>query len=326
MRFLLAVVAIFGLLAFSYAASAFSDEALFGEFMTKYGKSYASNAEKTFRLNIFKQNLRRADALNAKNGETAFGVTKFMDLDPEEFHATYLMEPLDRNTRAEGQVLEVPEYSSVPATMDWTTHNPAVVTPIKNQEQCGSCWAFSATEQIETMTAIAGHPLVSLAPQQIVDCDKTCDGCNGGWTYLAYKYVETAGGLEPEADYPYTGVNGKCNFNSADVSSTVSNWQYVSQSASGETAMYNYVGSTAPLSVCVDASTWQYYNGGVLKTCGDSIDHCVQITGYNVMSGSNVWMVRNSWGTDWGVNGFIYLLRGSNLCAIADVATTVTAA
>jgi hypothetical protein len=333
MRVLLAVLAIFGLLALSEARAGFlhtlnnkfADELLFQNFTAKYGKTYASDAERSFRFNIFRENLRRAEALNAKNGEPAFGVTKFMDMDPAEFRATYLLDKLDRADLAQGSVLEVPQVS-VPTSIDWTQHNPPVVTAIKNQEQCGSCWAFSATEQIESMWALAGNSLVSLAPQQIVDCDKTCDGCNGGWTYLAYQYVETAGGLEPETDYPYTGVNGKCTFNSADVAAKISAWQYISQSASGETAMYNYVGATAPLSVCVDASTWQYYNGGVLKTCGNDIDHCVQITGYNVMSGDNVWIVRNSWGTDWGVNGFIYVLRGSNLCAIADVATTVTAA
>jgi len=138
--------------------------------------------------------------------------------------------------------------------------------------------------------------------------------------------VISAGGLEPESDYPYTGVNGKCTFNSGEVAAKISAWKYVSQSASGETGMVTYVANTAPLSVCVDASTWQYYQSGVLKVCGDSIDHCVQITGFTSMDSLDVWTVRNSWGTDWGVNGFIYVERGKNLCAIADVATTVTAA
>jgi len=303
-----------------------TDQELFVNFTATYGKYYASNAERALRFKIFGENLRRAELLNIKNGGPAFGVTKFMDLDPEEFRAMYLMEPLDRSTKPQGEVLEVNDYSSTPTTFDWTTHSPPVVSAVKNQEQCGSCWAFSATEQIESVWALAGNTLPTLAPQQIVDCDKTCDGCNGGWTYLADQYVITAGGLESEADYPYTGVNGRCTFNSADVVAKISAWKYVSQSASGEAGMVSFVYTTAPLSVCVDASTWQYYNGGVLKVCGDDIDHCVQITGFTQVSGIDVWNVRNSWGTDWGNNGYIYVERGKNLCAIAEVATTVTAA
>jgi len=300
----------------------------FSDFMKKYGKTYASFAEQARRLDIFKQNLDRVAKLNQENGSPAFGVTKFMDLTPEEFAAAYLLPPINADDLPDAPYAEIPKIDpkSIPETWDWTTHSPAVVTPIKNQEQCGSCWAFSATEQIESVWALAGNTLASLSPQQIVDCDKTSEGCNGGFTQYAYEYVIKAGGLESEADYPYKAVNGQCKFNSADVVAKISAWSFVSKQAGDENStMLPFCYATAPISVCVDAASWQYYNGGVLKTCGHTIDHCVQITGFTTVDSTPVWTVRNSWGTDWGVSGFIYVPRNQNMCSIAQVATTATA-
>jgi cathepsin F len=287
---------------------------------------YDSLAERAYRFGVFKENLARADELNRQNGPSAtFGVTKFMDLQPDEFRAMYLMPvPLNVSDLPDAPFVEVNSAGAVPTEFDWRTKN--MVTAVKNQEQCGSCWAFSATEQIESVWAIAGHSLVSLAPQQIVDCDKTCYGCGGGWSYLAFQYVISAGGLEPESDYPYTGANGRCHFVSSDVAAKISAWKYVSKVAGDEeTVMVPFVANTAPLSVCVDASSWQLYQKGVLQQCGRTIDHCVQITGYSTQNNLKVWNVRNSWGADWGVQGYIYVERDKNLCAIATIATTATA-
>jgi cathepsin F len=305
---------------------------MFQEFETRFNKQYSSHAERMARYNIFTQNLKLVDELNRKNGKPAFGVTKFMDIHPDEFAATYLTSRIDPNDLPVAPMPkvtpdELPKIDALPVSYNWYTHSPAVVTPIKNQEQCGSCWAFSATEQIESVWALAGHPIVALAPQQIVDCDKTCEGCGGGFTQRAYEYVISAGGLEPETDYPYTGSNGQCTFKSADVAAKISSWRYVSNHAGDENStMLPFLYSTAPISVCVDAASWQFYSGGVLKTCGTAIDHCVQITGYLTYENDPAWIVRNSWGTDWGLQGFIYVQRNTNTCAIATVATTATAA
>jgi len=300
----------------------------FADFEKKFDKHYGSAAERAARFQIFKINLEKAAKLNIQNGSPSFGVTMFMDLTTEEFRTTHLMPPIDLEDLPEAPYVTLPKIKagSIPDTWDWTTHSPPVVTPIKNQGQCGSCWAFSATEQVESVWALAGNDLVSLGPQQIVDCDKTCEGCNGGFTQYAFEYLIGCGGQETEADYPYTGVNGKCAFDSADIAASITAWKYVSRQAGDENStMLPFVYTTAPISVCVDASTWQYYTSGVLKVCGDSIDHCVQITGYTTMDDLPAWIVRNSWGTAWGVEGFIYVERNKNLCGIATVATTVTA-
>jgi len=209
---------------------------------------------------------------------------------------------------------------ALPSSFDWN-NKAGVVSQVYNQEQCGSCWAFSATETIESVWALAGNSLVSLSEQQIVDCDSTDDGCNGGWPYDAYQYIESAGGQEPLADYPYTAEDGTCAFNGGEVVAKISSWQYVTQSED-ENAMQQFVYSNSPISVCVDAEVWQTYTGGVVGSdCGDSIDHCVQITGWSSQAGVAAWNVRNSWGSDWGNNGYIYVQMGGDNCAIAQVVT-----
>jgi C1A family cysteine protease len=300
---------------------------LFLEFEQNFAKEYSSQTERLARFDIFRRNLDVVARLNEENGSPAFGVTKFMDLTQEEFRAAYLLPvPLDISKMPQGPVLPVPKTPlSIPPSWDWRNKS-GVISAVKNQAQCGSCWAFFATEQIESMWVLGGNTPVELAPQQIVDCDKTCYGCGGGWTQKAFAYVITAGGQEDENDYPYVARNTQCTFDSSKVAAKIGNWSYVSQSANTEnTTMLNYVANNGPLSVCVDAATWQYYTKGVLQKCGTSIDHCVQVTGYSTQDGVDVWNVRNSWAANWGVDGYIYVPRGRNMCLIATVATTVAA-
>jgi len=256
-----------------------------------------------------------------KNGGTAVhGVTKFSDLTTQEFKDQYLMKV--ERTYVKAPVANI-TYQQLPATFDWNNKG-GVVTPVKNQGQCGSCWDFSATETIESVWAQAGNGLQVLSEQQTVDCDTTDQGCNGGWPYDAYQYVISAGGVESESSYPYTAEDGTCAFNAANVVAKISSWQYVTQSQD-EAAMQQFLYSNSPISICVDASTWSSYNGGVITTssgCGDSLDHCVQATGWSQQSGMTVWNVRNSWGTDWGNSGYIWVQLGSDVCGIAEVVTS----
>jgi len=179
------------------------------------------------------------------------------------------------------------------------------------------------TESMDFLQGNAGANPHHLSMQQVVDCDTQAYGCDGGWTYVAYEYIMSAGGYDSLSSYPYTAQDGSCAFNQQNVEATISNWNYVTQNQD-EAAMKNYVGTTGPASICVDASSWQFYNGGVLSSCGSSIDHCVQLIGYGTYSGTPAWIVRNSWGTSWGINGYILLEYGQNMCAMADVVTTVT--
>jgi len=277
--------------------------------------------------------VRRADELNKKNKRgDVFGVTQFMDLTPAEFRARYLMnvsvaeqQKIKNRNPLSQQKLEELRNAKPPKSFDWTTKG--VVTPVKNQAQCGSCWAFSATEEIESVWAIAGHTLPELAPQEFVDCVSDCYGCGGGWPVDAYEYA-MSNGQELETNYPYTATTGTCSFNAADVAVKITNYQSITAVASTEeTVMVPFVATTAPLSVLVDASTWAYYTGGVLSTCGDGpIDHAVQITGYTTTNGVKVWNVRNSWGTAWGEAGYIWVERDLDLCLIASGGPTAAIA
>ena len=173
----------------------------------------------------------------------------------------------------------------------------------------------------------AGNPETILSAQQVTSCTPflIAGGCNGGNTEKAYTYAEA--GLELDSDYPYvsgtTEKTGTCKTSTSLFVVKTTAYTTVSDSASGESKMATWVQKTGPLSVCVDAETWSTYTGGVLSTCGTSVDHCVQAVGIDTAAG--YWKVRNSWGTAWGESGYIRLAYGANTCAIASDATYATA-
>jgi len=324
-------VAIVVLLVFMAAAFAqlHSDPAReeFIAFQHKYGKIYASSEEFNMRLAIFKNNIARAAKLQAHSTNAKYGVTKFMDMTPDEFKNIVLMKKTVKPSQKNqwfGHTPLIPEGT----TFDWRNHSPAVVTPVYNQAQCGSCWAFSITENIESQWALAGNQLTSLSMQQVVSCDTNDDGCGGGDPPTAYEYVIGAGGLESYADYPYTSENGNtgsCQFNAADIVAHISSYTTIGS----EQQAQSYLTSNGPLSVCVDAESWQYYNGGIITTsddCGTSLDHCVMITGYGTQDGVSYWWVRNSWGTDWGQSGYLQVQSMQDVCGIAQEITSATGA
>jgi len=294
----------------------------FAAWVSSNNKSYATEEEYQNRLGVFSANMDKIQKLNEESdGGAVFAVNKFADLTSEEFDATYKgYRPVAWKVQRD---LELPEVAA-PATFDWEPTGK--VTPVKNQEQCGSCWAFSATENIESVWMIAKDltkdNFKPLAPQQIVDCDKRDGGCNGGDTPTAYEYVIGAGGQDTEASYPYHAVNQACQFKPADVEAKISSWKYVGKD--NEADMLTGVATVSPLSICVDAEPWQFYSGGIMKKaqCGTSLDHCVQITAYDTAASTKYWNVRNSWGADWGEKGFIRLEYGTNTCGVAIEPTT----
>jgi len=316
------------LIAFTFAIDLSMSSLLkeWKDFKVTYDKSYSSKPDELYRFGVFAKNMEISQKLNEAPGNKAeYGMTQFSDLTREEFKATYLTFRPDNITR-DTTVTEA--TATPPCSINWATKG--ATTGIYNQGQCGSCWAFSSTEQIESMYYLGGAGAITeLSMQQITSCDKTCAGCNGGQTYLAYKYVESAGGIETYASYPYTsgnGVTGNCNFVASKVFAKVTSWKYISQSASGESAMGSAVCSSSPLSICVDASTWQNYRGGIVTSnCGTQLDHCVQAVGLVQNGNPPYWIVRNSWGITWGEKGYIYLEYGVDMCGLALESTTVTA-
>ncbi len=250
----------------------------------------------------------------AVGGTAVHGITKFSDITEEEFKKRFLNLDASKLNLANVTVAEITRPVELGTAVDWAG---VYTTAVKDQGYCGSCWAFSATEQIESETMRTLGKTYVLAPQQIVSCDTSGydDGCDGGLPEWAFDYVKKVGGLEQESDYPYTsgvsGEDGRCTASSSKYVVTVTGYTQIR----GESQMASYVQSTGPLSVCVDASRWSSYTGGVFNSCGHSINHAVQAVGVDTSSGG-YWKIRNSWGPSWGEDGYIRIPYGSNACDI----------
>jgi len=297
----------------------------FREFVRTYQKKYDSVEEFERRFQIFQDNLDIIERQNSLSVSAKYGVTKFADLSTSEFASKYLGYHASGEIKNKEPKIDIPEHYKLPASFDW--RDKGAVTPVYNQEQCGSCWAFSATEAVESQWFLTKGQLISLSPQQIVDCDTGNGdyGCEGGDTTTAYKYVIGAGGMETWTNYPYTAEDGTCAFSKSKIAASIQDWTYIT-SNDNETQMQIGLVNSGPLSICVDASSWQFYVEGVVgPLCGDSLDHCVMITGFgnytDVFGSYQVWNVRNSWGSDWGYDGYLYVERGGNYCGIADEVT-----
>jgi cathepsin F len=303
-----------------------SEEVLFSAWKAKYNKVYSTSEEESVRLNNFKLSLDRITARNAASTNPVYGLTKFSDLSTEEFKTR--LGYIRPERRADVPVSE-PGPEVPPQSLDWRTKN--MVTPVKDQQQCGSCWAFSVTENIESMYCMATQTdcttLAPLAPQEIVDCDTQDSGCEGGDPPTAYQFVISEGGMENQSDYPYTASDGTCNFQANLAKITISGWKYAAQNGD-ETSLKNNLVQYGPMSICVDAEPWQDYTSGILmgSDCDTQLDHCVELVGYDMTGSTPFWIVRNSWGLDWGENGYIRLQYGQDTCGLADEATFATGA
>ena len=307
------------------------DFATFMRFTQKYGKVYNNQAEVEGRFNIFKENLKLIEERNNDGGQDVHGINQFTDIHPQEFKNMYHGAHLSGIKADDSMVKQFNDTSTKLANVDWRLKG--AVTPVKNQGQCGSCWAFSTTEQIESDVFLKTGVLNVLSPQQIVSCDTVDAGCNGGNPINAYGYVQGAGGIEFLKNYAYTSgttqSNGVCDFTKSDVAPNTSPIGYtiISQSATQEKNMYAQI-QESPMSVCVDATLWQTYSSGIITAadnCGTSIDHAVQAVGVGgVGTSTPYWIVRNSWTSSWGEDGYVYVATGSNNCGITAEATVTS--
>lgn len=225
-------------------------------------------------------------------------------------------------SRKRKQIPANDNVSALPDELDWRSKN--VVTPVKNQGDCGSCWAFSVTGAMEGAYAIKTNNLVSLSEQQLIDCDTFNMGCNGGLMEYAFRYLESAS-LDSESSYPYTGKKGSCH--NAQGSPVTKTTDYVEVKANSPSALMTAL-QKGPVSVAVDATSlgFQLYGSGIIKkTCNTNLDHGVLLVGYGVqkslLSKTPYWLVKNSWGSDWGEKGYVRILRDNvegqpGLCGI----------
>ncbi|VDK68294.1 unnamed protein product [Litomosoides sigmodontis] len=302
----------------------------FVNFMKTFKREYSSAVEQLHRFKVYLQNMRIVRKLQYdEKGTAVYGVTQFSDMTPMEFQKVMLPSALWEYVKPgsiESDLKFVKDFNlsfdDLPKKFDWRTKG--VITPVKNQDLCGSCWAFSVTGNIEGLWAIKTGKLISLSEQELIDCDAVDRGCNGGYPVNAFREIKRMGGLEPEGRYPYKGKNGTCHLVREDIAVTIDDAVEIPRN---ETVMKAWIAQRGPLSVGIDAELLLYYKSGILhpirSRCPPSrINHAVLITGYGVQNGRPYWIIKNSWGEKWGENGYFRLARGHDACGVRDLASS----
>jgi len=308
----------------------------FNEFILKYQKAYTSIEEYNNKYLIFEKNFHAINEIQSLHkpevSSFEFGISPFMDMKPEEFKAQYLNLNVDHIKRLkflhEHNALTA-ESNDAPVAHDWREHG--AVSDVKNQGSCGSCWAFSATGNVEAQYFFKTKQLIRISEQQLVDCDKVDQGCNGGLMEDAYKYY-MKDGVMAEEDYTYTGSDDECKFDKTKIKATVTGYKFAK--STNETEIAQMVYENGPLAVAINATPLQFYFWGVFDPwftwiCDPaSLNHGVLIVGYGNNGSKDYWIVKNSWGSWWGESGYFRIVKGTGACGIntyvitADVVPT----
>ncbi|XP_059174292.1 procathepsin L-like isoform X3 [Physella acuta] len=284
------------------------------------------------RRQIWENHLAYIQQHNAayERGEFGFflGENEYADMTNEEFVKTMNGYRYEERRNFSNLVHVARNVEDLPAEVDWRTKG--YVTDVKNQGQCGSCWAFSSTGSLEGQHFKKTGTLTSLSEQNLVDCSQKQgnQGCNGGLMDQAFTYIKVNNGIDTETSYPYEGVDDKCRFNTANVGAEDTG--FVDVKSKDEGALQDAVANVGPISVAIDAShaSFQLYSGGVYHSilCSQNrLDHGVLAVGYGNYQGKDYWLVKNSWGDTWGLKGYIMMSRNKdNNCGIATSASYPT--
>lgn len=307
---------------------------LYEEWLIKHGKVYNALGEKSNRFKIFKNNLRYIDEHNSNPNQTyKLGLNQFADLTNREFRSMYL------DTRMDAKIRSLSSNSNsytdrylpkagdnLPDYVDW--REKGAVVPIKDQGSCGSCWAFSAIAAVEGINAIVTGKLISLSEQELVDCDNQGgnEGCKGGLMNPAFEFITKNGGIDSEEDYPYKGREETCDQYRVNANVVKING-YEDVPRNNENALKNAVANqVVSAGISTGSIDFQLYKSGIYSgKYGTALDHGVSIVGYGSENGHDYWIVRNSWGTNWGEKGYMRLLRNVpesvGQCRIATLAS-----
>lgn len=326
-----------------FACSVVSIQLTFREFVKEYNRSYQEGSEEYLRREqVFNANLIQLKIDQELSPTSVHTINKFSDLTREEFRRGYTgYKPLSPSdiTRIclSGTVPPVMSTQSLPPSFDWRSHNPPVVTPVKDQGGCGSCWTFSSIGNIESQYALKGNPLTSFSEQSLVDCSKGCithmgsrvcnNGCGGGWQFVAFNDMIPLG-IPSEAAYPYTGTDGKCKLPGVQTVAKIVNYTCITPpdgTGADEDQMAAWLVANGPMAFAMDVSTLGSYSHGVFdpaKCSTTDLDHALVIVGYGTDSGLDYWLIKNSWGVGWGEKGYFRLVKGKKACGVNNAVSS----
>lgn len=302
----------------------FSEDHHWNNWKHIYGKHYSITTEEQYRYETFLEN-KHYIAHRQPHVSHSLNLNEFADIGREEWSSRFTKS--DKQSNIQWQ--PIPQPPVIALEVDWRDPNKnpehmVAVNPVKNQQQCGSCWAFSTIASVETRWAIAKKQLVSLSEQELVDCSTSFgnNGCNGGLMDQAFQYIIANGGVCSEQSYPYTAADGTCQSSTCKSLATISNYNDV-QPMNETQLLFASLGGTVSIAIEADSQDFQFYSGGVFNSpnCGTNLDHGVAIVGFghDSQSGLDYWIVRNSWGPSWGEQGYIRIVRGQNMCGLAQV-------
>jgi len=304
------------------ATQAFDLDTEWEKFKIEYGKNFLAGQEHDARKNIFANNLKFIEKHNAEHalGLHTFtvGINQFADLTNEEFVQQFTgVKAADDIGILEESPVEI--VGDRPESIDW--REKGAVTGVKNQGQCGSCWAFGTVGTIEGAHFKKTGKLVSLSEKNLVDCSRQNHGCRGGLPYLALNFVIKQGGIDTEESYPYHPSQGQCRFDEDNIGATITRARRIIKGS--EEDLQNALATIGPIAVAIDAAhySFQLYHSGVYheRSCSSyRLDHAVLAVGYGSEHGKDYYIVKNSWGPRWGLGGYIKMARNShNNCGIA---------
>lgn len=300
----------------------------FEQFLLEHNKQYKNDLDREMHFENFKEHLVSIMSLNNASQYAVYDINKFSDLDKFEFleaHTGLLAwnraltadneTDIDQYRLCETVVIKGPAHN-VPDSFDWRNFHK--VTEVKEQGVCGSCWAFAAIGNIESQYAIKHNRLLNLAEQQLLDCDQIDQGCNGGLMHLAFQEIIRMGGVESEASYPYRGIEYACRSDRRRFDVSLSNcYRY---DLRDERKLRELLHRVGPIAVAIDCVDIIDYHRGIATVCNNNngLNHAVLLVGYGVENDTPYWIFKNSWGTNWGENGYFRAHRNINACGLLN--------
>jgi len=307
-------------------------KASFHDFKWKHGKWYSNELEEALRHLNFMHNMRFIHSKNRQGLTYKLAMNHLADQSDKELRTLRgrIHDPKVKFNGGEEFKYNKQELNSIPDTLDWRLYG--AVTPVKDQSVCGSCWSFGTVGTLEGTLFMHTGELIRLSQQALVDCSWGFgnNGCDGGEDFRAYQWMLAHGGIPTEDSYgPYLGQDGYCHLDRAKMALKIKGWVNVT---SGDVdALKVAIANKGPISVAIDAShkSLSFYSNGVYyepecRSDMDGLDHAVLAVGYGTIAGQDYWLVKNSWSTYWGNDGYVLMSRKKNNCGVATAATYVT--